>query len=105
MSSPLIGLSSSESESFNCNKLSKIHDGTMLMAGLSAGILQLESFAGFGMFLGVYTLANLLFIGWMCKFKPSYYFGTPIQTIWLQPLFRELAGFVMTWTFAFTLVR
>ncbi|QEU62478.1 Emc6 [Kluyveromyces lactis] len=105
MSYRFTDLKSSKSGSFNNNKLLRIHDSTMLTAGLSAGILQLQSFAGFGMFFAVYTLVNLIFIAWFCKLKPSLYFTNPVHKIWVKNLFRELAGFVMTWTLAFTLVR
>ncbi|CDO94934.1 unnamed protein product [Kluyveromyces dobzhanskii CBS 2104] len=105
MSYRFTGLQSADSGSFNNSKLLQIHDTTMLTAGLSAGILQLQSFAGFGMFFAVYTFVNLLFISWLCQFRPGLYFSDPIHTIWVKNLFRELAGFIMTWTLAFTLVR
>lgn len=105
MSQFFTNLKSSRSALYNGKTLQYIQDATMLTAGVAAGILQLESFNGFGMFVLAYTIMNLTFIGWFCKLKPSNYFESPVQQIWLNPLFRELAGFVMTWTFAITFVR
>lgn len=105
MSYQFINLKSSRSAVYNGKTLQFIQDSIILVSGVVSGILQLESFYGFGMFLAVYCFVNLTFITWFCKLKPSSYFQSPIQEIWLNPFFREIAGFVMAWTFAFTLVR
>ncbi|CEP62754.1 Emc6p LALA0_S06e03026g [Lachancea lanzarotensis] len=93
-------------ESIQLNKkiLMYIQDGTSLGFGCGAGILQLEGLRGFGFFAASYLAVIGIFVGWFCKFKPAKYYQSPIQEILVDSLFRELAGFVMAWTFVHALV-
>ncbi|KAL3235136.1 hypothetical protein RNJ44_02924 [Nakaseomyces bracarensis] len=81
-----------------------LQDSTSLVFGLGAGILQLESWDGFFAFLIGYMSVSILFILWICQFKPQKFFESPIQDIIMDSFFRELTGFVMAWTFSYALV-
>ncbi|AAS50215.1 AAL151Cp [Eremothecium gossypii ATCC 10895] len=95
---------SSRSVSFNKKRLLYVHDITSLVFGCGAGILQLESLQGFIMFAVSYLSISAIFAMRLCKFEPSKYFQNPVQDIILTSLFRELAGFVMAWTFTYALL-
>ncbi|QLG70608.1 hypothetical protein HG535_0A05490 [Zygotorulaspora mrakii] len=88
----------------NKKKLEKLQDSTSLVIGLGAGILQFESLQGFYMFIGSYILIGVLFSIWVCQCKPSQFFQSPVQEIFFQSFFRELTGFVMSWTFSYALI-
>ncbi|SCU96721.1 LANO_0E14180g1_1 [Lachancea nothofagi CBS 11611] len=93
-------------ESIQSNKktLLYVQDGTSLAFGCGAGILQLEGFQGFGFFILSYFTVMALYVGWFCDFKPAKYYQAPTQEIIVDPFFRELAGFVMAWTFVYALI-
>ncbi|SCU85824.1 LADA_0D09978g1_1 [Lachancea dasiensis] len=93
-----------ESIEFNKRTLLYVQDGTSLGFGCGAGILQLEGLQGFGFFAASYLVVALLYIAWFCKFQPNKYYQSPVQEIVIDSFFRELAGFVMAWTFVFALV-
>ncbi|AGO09840.1 AaceriAAL151Cp [[Ashbya] aceris (nom. inval.)] len=95
---------STRSVTFNKKRLLYVHDMTSLVFGCGAGILQLESLQGFIMFAACYLSISAIFVMWLCKFEPSKYFQSPVQDILLVSFFRELAGFVMAWTFTYALV-
>lgn len=97
-------IKSSRSIEFNKKSLLYIQDVTSLVFGCGAGILQLESSKGFILFFLSYIAIALSYIGLFCQFKPGKYYQSPIQEIFVDSLFRELAGYVMTWTFVYALV-
>ncbi|AQZ09580.1 EMC6 (YLL014W) [Zygosaccharomyces parabailii] len=81
-----------------------VQDSTTLVFGIGAGILQLESFKGFAMFLAGYSGISLLYILWICKLQPAKYYQSPINDILIESFVRELTGYVMAWTFSYALV-
>lgn len=89
---------------FNRKVILRIQDITSLVYGCGAGILQLESLQGFGLFAISYISVALVFFVWFCRFQPGKYFQSPIQEVLIDSLFRELAGFVMAWTFVYALL-
>ncbi|EDO15777.1 hypothetical protein Kpol_478p13 [Vanderwaltozyma polyspora DSM 70294] len=100
----MVGIHSFENVSSNKKTLLYLLDSTSLVFGIGAGILQLESIYGFLMFFCCYFVVSTIFIAYICKFKPSKYYVNPIQEIYFDSLFRELAGFVMAWTFSYAFV-
>ncbi|CCC67241.1 hypothetical protein NCAS_0A06830 [Naumovozyma castellii] len=88
----------------NKKSLLFVQDSTMLIIGLGAGILQLESLNGFLMFAICYILVSIVFVLWLCEGKPGRFFENPIQDILMDSFFRELMGFIMAWTFSYALV-
>ncbi|CCE92677.1 Emc6p TDEL_0E04340 [Torulaspora delbrueckii] len=88
----------------NKKRLLRLQDSTSLTMGLAAGILQLESLKGFYMFVASFMSIGLLYVVWICQLKPSKYYQSPIQEIFMDSFFRELMGFVMAWTFSYALV-
>ncbi|SCV03496.1 LAMI_0H08614g1_1 [Lachancea mirantina] len=97
-------VNSQESINFNRKRLLYIQDITSLVFGCGAGILQLENLEGFGAFFGSYLAISLVFVVWYCGLKPGKYYQSPIQEILVDSLFRELAGYVMAWTFVYALL-
>lgn len=88
----------------NKKRLLRLQDSTSLIMGLAAGILQLESLKGFYMFVASFTVISALYVVWICQLKPSKFYQSPIQEIFLESFFRELMGYVMAWTFSYALV-
>ncbi|AET40963.1 Emc6p Ecym_7111 [Eremothecium cymbalariae DBVPG len=97
-------IESPRSIGFNKSRLLYVHDLTSLVFGCGAGILQLESQKGFGMFIASYIFVSLLFVVWICQLNPQKYFQNPVKDIFFNSLIRELAGFVMSWTFTYALL-
>ena len=90
---------------FHNNKvLQYVQDSTSLMSGCCCGLLQLQSFAGFTFFLIQFLSIGVLFSAWFCKGQASRYFDSPVQEIFINNVFRGLAGFLMTWTFVYALI-
>lgn len=81
-----------------------VQDSTTLVFGIGAGILQLESFKGFTMFVAGYFGVSLLYILWICKLQPGKYYQSPINDILIESFVRELTGYIMAWTFSYALV-
>lgn len=88
----------------NKKRLLRLQDSTSLTMGLAAGILQLEFLKGFYMFVASFMSIGLLYVVWICQLRPSKYYQSPIQEIFMDSFFRELMGFVMAWTFSYALV-
>lgn len=81
-----------------------VQDSTTLVFGVGAGILQLESFNGFAMFVAGYLGVSLLYTIWICRVQPGKYYQSPINDILIESFIRELTGYVMAWTFSYALV-
>ncbi|CAR26476.1 hypothetical protein ZYGR_0H02870 [Zygosaccharomyces rouxii] len=88
----------------NKKSLLWVQDSTALVFGIGAGILQLESFKGFAMFVVGYLSVALLYIIWICRLQPAKYYQSPINDIFIESFVRELTGYVMAWTFSYALV-
>ncbi|AMD22792.1 HHR023Cp [Eremothecium sinecaudum] len=97
-------LKSPRSITFNNKQLRYVQDMTTLAFGCGAGILQLESLEGFAMFFVSYIAVGFLFMIWLCQGEPSKYFSNPVQDVFFSSLVRELAGFIMAWTFVYALL-
>ncbi|GCF01632.1 hypothetical protein ZYGM_000233 [Zygosaccharomyces mellis] len=95
---------SSEYVAGNKRVLLWVQDSTALAFGIGAGILQLESFNGFAMFIGGYLSVALLYIVWICRLQPAKYYQSPMNDIFVESFVRELTGYVMAWTFSYALV-
>ena len=97
-------VTSSEYVAANKKALLWVQDSTALAFGIGAGILQLESFKGFAMFVVGYLSVALLYIIWICRLQPAKYYQSPINDIFIESFVRELTGYVMAWTFSYALV-
>lgn len=88
----------------NKKTLLRVQDSTTLALGIGAGILQLESFKGFGMFIVGYLSVAIIFVTWICGLQPGRYYQSPINDILIESFVRELTGYVMAWTFSYALI-
>lgn len=89
----------------NKQKLQNIHDVASLALGVGSGILTLESLNGFIFYLVGITATNLLFYIICGESKPSKYFKSPIQEVFLNGIFSNLSGFIMMWCLVYALVK
>ncbi|KAF7559600.1 hypothetical protein G7046_g4562 [Stylonectria norvegica] len=103
-----------ESVMHNTKTLSNIHSLTASLFGVSAGILGLESYYGFLVYLVFSIITALLF--YVFKVAPAslsqghslfdtsrFYRGA--FDFWAGGLVSGLSGFVLTWTLFYGLVR
>ncbi|KAF3762538.1 hypothetical protein M406DRAFT_323596 [Cryphonectria parasitica EP155] len=103
-----------ESVVHNTKTLSNLQSLTASLFGVAAGILGLESYDGFLFYIVFTLLTALLFYFFrvapesIAAGKPaldtSRYFRGPLE-LWTSGLMGGLAGFVLTWTLFFGLVR
>lgn len=93
-------------DNMNYNKKMYINlmDKIALISGTVTGILQYESLAGFRNFFIIYFGCIILYVLFICKGKPSRFYGNVINDLIFEQLVRELLGFVMAWTFSYALV-
>ncbi|KAK4447685.1 hypothetical protein QBC34DRAFT_382088 [Podospora aff. communis PSN243] len=109
-----------ESIQHNSKTLYNLQSLTASLFGVSAGILGLESYSGFLFYLAFSLLTALLF--YLVRVAPassstssskgraskpldtSLYFRTPFE-FWAGGLMNGLAGFILTWTLFYGLVR
>jgi hypothetical protein len=87
---------------------------TASLFGVSAGILGLESYSGFLFYLVFSLLTAALFYAvrvaptslaaGKAPLDTSRYFKSPFE-FWAGGLMNELAGFILTWTLFYGLVR
>ncbi|KAM7195111.1 Rab5-interacting protein (Rab5ip) domain containing protein [Naviculisporaceae sp. PSN 640] len=110
-----------ESVIHNTRTLNNLQSLTSSLFGISAGILGLESYHGFLFYLVCSILTTLLF--YVVRIAPegipaavaaqkpgggafdtSRYFRSPYE-FWTGGLLNGLAGFILTWTLFFGLVR
>lgn len=87
---------------------------TSALLGVAAGILGLESYSGFLFYFGFSLIATLLFYVFRVAptslasgysvFDTSRYFRGPWE-FWTGGIFSGLAGFILTWTLFYGLVR
>ena len=89
----------------NKQKLQHMHDVASLALGVGSGILTLESLNGFIFYLVGITATNLLFYIICGESKPSKYFKSPIQEVFLNGIFSNLSGFIMMWCLVYALVK
>ncbi|KAJ4394563.1 hypothetical protein N0V93_003782 [Gnomoniopsis smithogilvyi] len=103
-----------ESVMHNTKILANLQSLTASLFGVAAGILGLESYAGFLFYIGFTLLTALLFYAVrvapesLAAEKPildtSRYFRGSLE-LWTSGLSGGLAGFVLTWTLFYGLVR
>jgi hypothetical protein len=94
--------------------LSNFQSLTASIFGVCAGILGLESYAGFVAYLVLYTLTTLLFYALQvapdslaagkAPLDTSRYFRSVVE-FWASGLLGGLSGFILTWTLFYGLVR
>ncbi|KAJ9157881.1 hypothetical protein NKR23_g31 [Pleurostoma richardsiae] len=103
-----------ESVVHNTRTLSNLQGLTASLFGVGAGILGLESYAGF-LFYIVFTLLTAALVytfrvgpDSLASGKPifdtSRYFRGPFE-LWTSGIFGGLAGYILTWTLFYGLVR
>ncbi|CAK7263183.1 hypothetical protein SEPCBS119000_000352 [Sporothrix epigloea] len=108
-----------ESLVHNTRVLINVQSLTASIFGVGAGILGLESYAGFLFYAGfsLITTALFFFLRVMSAslnlrragksvnvFETSIYFRSPFE-FWTGGLVNGLAGYILTWTLFFGLVR
>ncbi|KAK7228413.1 hypothetical protein V2G26_000583 [Clonostachys chloroleuca] len=103
-----------ESVVHNAKMLSNFHSLTASLFGVTAGILGLESYAGFLLYLVLSVITTLLFYVFqvapasLSEKKPLFdttrFFNGALD-LWTGGLFSGLSGFVLTWTLFYGLVR
>lgn len=81
-----------------------IHDVGALLFGSMAGILQLEAWFGFGLFVVSCIGTNLLFWLICAQGKARLYFESPINDIFVQGILRSFFGYLMMWCLVFALI-
>ncbi|AEO65981.1 uncharacterized protein THITE_2113667 [Thermothielavioides terrestris NRRL 8126] len=103
-----------ESLMHNSRILHNLQSLTASLFGVSAGILGLESYSGFLFYLVFSLLTAALFYAvrvaptslaaGKAPLDTSRYFKSPFE-FWAGGLMNELAGFILTWTLFYGLVR
>ncbi|KAI1849244.1 hypothetical protein JX265_008655 [Neoarthrinium moseri] len=103
-----------ESVMHNTKALSNIQSLTASIFGVAAGILGLESYSGFLFYLIFSILTTMLFYtvrvaptslkSGLGPFDTSRYFRTQYE-FWTGGIFGGLAGYILTWTLFYGLVR
>ncbi|EJT81483.1 hypothetical protein GGTG_01461 [Gaeumannomyces tritici R3-111a-1] len=103
-----------ESVMYNTKILSNLQTLTASLFGVGAGILGLESYSGFLFYVAFTFLSAALFYGLRVAptslaagkgpLDTSRYFRGPYE-VWTSGLMNGLAGFILTWTLFYGLVR
>ncbi|KAM0272892.1 hypothetical protein ACHAQH_008520 [Verticillium albo-atrum] len=103
-----------ESIMHNTKALSNLQNVTASLFGVAAGILGLESYAGFLFYFAFAALVTIL--SYLLRIAPSStaaglpplstsrYFRSPFD-FWVGGIFSGLPGFILTWTLFFGIVR
>ncbi|KAL8943738.1 MAG: hypothetical protein Q9216_000844, partial [Gyalolechia sp. 2 TL-2023] len=85
--------------------ISNIRSLTASLFGVSAGILGLESYAGFIFyFLGTLFVSGLIY-AILAQGRQAEYFRSPVKDLWTGEVVGGLSSFVLTWTLFYGLVR
>lgn len=91
--------------SANKKKLQKLQDVMSLVYGVGVGVLGLESFYGFAVFLVGMFLSNALFYVICCQGEPQQFFRSPVKEVFVDGIFSSLSGFIMMWCLTYALVK
>lgn len=86
--------------------VSDIRSLTSSVFGIAAGILGLESYAGFIFYLAGSMFVSMLMLVLVADGKPKKYFYGASE-LWTTEVFggSSLSSFVLTWTLFYNLVR
>lgn len=108
--SPLV----QESIMHNTRTLSNLQNISASLFGVAAGILGLESYAGFLLYFGFAAFINILF--YVLRIAPSSsaagqaplstsrFFRSPFD-FWVGGVFNGLPGYILTWTLFYGVVN
>ena len=88
----------------NNKVLANIRAVTGFLFGIAAGILGLQSYAGFVFYLVGSTLVSACVVTILAKGKPATYWQSNFE-VWYAEVFGGLSGFILTWTLFFGLIR
>lgn len=94
--------------------LSNLQNISASLFGVAAGILGLESYAGFLFYFGFAALITVLFYvlriapsssaAGLAPLSTSHFFRSPVD-FWVGGAFNGLPGYVLTWTLFYGMVR
>ncbi|KAM3499970.1 hypothetical protein MY11210_009570 [Beauveria gryllotalpidicola] len=103
-----------ESMVHNGKTLSNFQSTTAPLFGVTAGVLGLESYTGFLLYLVLSIVATLMFYAIQIApsslaagkstLDPSRYYYSALG-FWTGGIFNGLSGFILTWTLFYGLVR
>ena len=100
---PKIPIYSQEAYASNLSVIQSTRAILAIVAGISAGVLGLESLWGFGFYFLISTLLSLsIYI--LTLGSPTLYFTAP-QQLWIQDVFSNLFSYVLFWTLAFGMLH
>ncbi|KAL9604792.1 MAG: hypothetical protein Q9219_000240 [cf. Caloplaca sp. 3 TL-2023] len=94
-----------ESVQHNNQIISTLRSLTASLFGVSAGILGLESYAGFIFYILGTQFVSLLVYLVLAEGKQARYFQSPWRDLWAGEVLGGLSSFVLTWTLFYGLVR
>ncbi|TGZ83264.1 hypothetical protein EX30DRAFT_394488 [Ascodesmis nigricans] len=95
-----------ENVAHNTRIVTDIRSLTSSVCGIAAGILGLESYAGFVFYLVGSVFVSMLMLFLVADGKPGKYFQSGID-LWTTEVFgtSSVASFVLMWTLVYNLVR
>ncbi|KHN98585.1 uncharacterized protein MAM_03709 [Metarhizium album ARSEF 1941] len=98
----------------NSKALSNLQSLTASLFGVAAGILGLESYTGFLVYIILSIITSLMFYGFQVApeslkegrslLSTERYFTSALD-FWTSGIFNGLPGFILTWTLFYGLVR
>ncbi|KAF8477010.1 Rab5-interacting protein-domain-containing protein [Kalaharituber pfeilii] len=94
-----------ESVTHNAKTVSDIRNLTSSLFGVAAGILGLESYAGFLFYFLGTAFVSLLIVGLLARGDTKRYFRGGYWDILTMEVLNGLSGYILTWTLFLGLVR
>lgn len=81
-----------------------VQDVALLALGVAAGVLQLEGFRGFGLFVAGSLVVSSVVVGVVAGGAPGRYFESPLKDVVWGGLTTGVAGYVMMWCLMYALI-